>query len=187
MKKLRNIFKRAKKRPPQKQFTHNQGEGKTIVVSDFRWVYSETFKLTKDLQGGKNSFLSALQEKDFYMEDVTWGSQKGRSTITRFHGPYPIEEVSINDYLLIDLNEAAVLLENIMDNPDFNNGFPFDKEFRNEARELLKSSLIDKTEIFWLTKKYDAERIHDRWRYEFWAEFIARNKNELVYFTIGED
>jgi hypothetical protein len=182
MKKLIDQFKHDKK-----HYTQNRGEGKTIVLSGYRWVYSMSISLTSDLKGNKCDFFSALKNQDFFIEDVHWGGYNQESRILRFHGPYPIEEISHESYVLVNLDKSVELLKLTMDNADFNYGSPFDQEYKNEAIDLLKNSLTDKNEIYWLNKKFGPERI-DYWgRYGFWAEFVARNENELVYITIGED
>ena len=176
MKKLIDLFKRDKK-----NYTQNRGKGKIIVSSDDWWVYAVSIKLTSDLKGTKSDFFRTLQDKDFYIEDVHWSGHNEEPRICRFHGPYPIEEISAESYIPINLDKAINLLELTIDNVDFNSDFPFDQEFKIEAVELLKNSLSDKDEIYWLDKKFDPRR-NDYWgRYGFWAEYIARNEKELVY------
>ena len=182
MKKLINLFKRDKK-----QYTQNRGEGKIIVLSGDRWVYSLSIELTSDLKGNKSDFFRVLKDKDFYIEDVQWREPNEEPRILKFHGPFPIDDISAESYILVDITKAVKLLELTMDDVHFNNDIPFDQEYRIEAIDLLEISLTDKKEIYWLNKKFESGRT-DYWgRYGFWAEFIARNENELVYITIGED
>lgn len=171
----------------QKRYTQNLGDGKTIVISGYRWIYSIRVELTSDLKGSKDDFLHSLKDKDFYIEDVNWTSHNGDAGIIRYHGPYPIEEITADSYMSIELDEAIKLLELTMDNPDFIYDFPFDQEYKNEAISLLQSSMEGKDEIYWLSKKIEKGRMDYWFRYGFWAEFVARDENELVYITIGED
>jgi len=88
MKKLIDLFKRDKR-----HYTQNRGEGKTIVLSGDRWVYSMSIELTSDLKSSKSDFFRVLKDKDFYIEDVHWSGHNEESRIRRFHGPFPIEEI----------------------------------------------------------------------------------------------
>ena len=133
-----------------------------------------SIKLTSDLKGTKSEFFRTLQGQDFYMEDVHWSGHNEEPRIRRFHGPYPIEEISAESYIPINIDKAIQFLEMTMDNEDFNCDFPFDQEFKIEAVELLKNSLRDKNEIYWFDKKFNSGRI-DYWgRYGFWAEYCSK-------------
>ena len=183
MKRLNKIFSLK-----TKKYTQSRGDKKNIVVSGYRWVFVQRFELTPDLQGDELSFLANIRAKDYYYEDVAFTWPNSDEVINkRYHGPYLIDSLSASDYVRVEVGEMKRIFEDTLQDEEFNNGFPFNEQFKLEAEELISSVIRPNSEIFWLNKKYD--RSDSYGRYEYWAEFIIRNKNEgeLAYITFSED
>ena len=168
------------------KYTQYREDGRTIVVQGNKWVSVESFPITDDLKINSSSFVSSLKSKEFYYYKNVDTTNPVNPVITILHGPYLIEDLTIDDYTVIDDTKAKELFTEILKDPLFLDEQILDLDFRFQANGLFKSELENCTKIYWLNKKFT---LSDRFNsiYNYWAEFIVIGENDLKLITIGED
>jgi len=168
------------------KYTQYREDGRTIVVQGIKWVSVESFPITDDLKINGNSFFENLKSKEFYFYKNCDTTNPVNPVITTLHGPYLIEDLTIDDYILIDYNNAMELFIETLRDPLFLDEQILDLDFRFEANVLFNSALENSTKIYWLNKKFTSnDRLNSA--HNYWAEFIIIGKSDLKLITIGED
>jgi len=158
----------------------------TIVVKGSKWVSFEHFPITDDLKVERKLFFENIKSKEYYFYKNCDTTNPINPIITKLHGPYLIEDISFEDYSLIDEAKAKKLFFGVLGDPMFYEEQPFGLEFINEAFVHFSSNLEKSNIIYWLNRKFTPKDSYNS-IYGFWAEFIFVGEKDLKLITFGED